>query len=44
MLLAGEPERRAEAVRAEYGIPVTVPIWNNLLEIAARLGVNPPEL
>ncbi len=44
VLLAGEPEWRAEAVRSEYGIPVTIPIWNNLLELAERLGVTPPEL
>jgi LDH2 family malate/lactate/ureidoglycolate dehydrogenase len=44
VLLAGEPEWRSEAIRSEQGIPITMPIWNNLLEVAARLGVTPPDL
>lgn len=44
VLLAGEPEWRTEAVRSECGIPITLPIWNNLLEVAARLGVTPPTI
>jgi LDH2 family malate/lactate/ureidoglycolate dehydrogenase len=43
VLLAGEPEWRIEASRAERGIPVTAPIWNALVEVATRLGVTPLE-
>jgi LDH2 family malate/lactate/ureidoglycolate dehydrogenase len=43
VLLAGEPEWRAEAARAEHGIPITHPIWSGLLDLAQRLGVTPPE-
>jgi LDH2 family malate/lactate/ureidoglycolate dehydrogenase len=42
VLMAGEPEWRAESVRSRDGIPLTVPIWNRLLEIALKLGVTPP--
>jgi LDH2 family malate/lactate/ureidoglycolate dehydrogenase len=44
VLLAGEPEWRSEASRSETGIPITVPIWNSLLELANRLNVRPPVL
>lgn len=43
VLLAGEPEWRAEAVRQEHGIPITLPIWKRLLEVAERLNVTPPD-
>jgi LDH2 family malate/lactate/ureidoglycolate dehydrogenase len=42
VLMAGEPEWRTEAYRREYGIPVSPPIWNKLLEAAASSGVTPP--
>ncbi len=42
VLLAGEPEWRNEAARLEHGIPITLPIWSNLLALAERLGVTPP--
>ena len=42
VLMAGEPEWRAESERLQNGIPITVPIWNKLLELAAKLGVTPP--
>lgn len=43
VLLAGEPEWRSEATRSESGIPITRPIWTNLLALAERLGVTPPD-
>ncbi len=43
VLMAGEPEWRAEAERSERGIPITVPIWNKLLELARSLNVTPPD-
>jgi LDH2 family malate/lactate/ureidoglycolate dehydrogenase len=42
VLLAGEPEWRAEALRLENGIPISRPIWNKLLDLAASLNVTPP--
>lgn len=43
VLLAGEPEWRAERLRSETGIPITLPIWTNLLELATRLNVTHPD-
>jgi LDH2 family malate/lactate/ureidoglycolate dehydrogenase len=43
VLMAGEPEWRAEADRAERGIPITQPIWDKLVALAAQLGVTPPD-
>ena len=43
VLMAGEPEWRAEADRAEHGVPITQPIWDKLLALAAQLGVTPPD-
>ncbi len=43
VLLAGEPEWRAEAGRLERGIPITMPIWNALTAIASRLNVTTPD-
>jgi LDH2 family malate/lactate/ureidoglycolate dehydrogenase len=42
VLMAGEPEWRAEAQRREHGIPITAPIWTKLVEAAASLNVTPP--
>ena len=39
VLVAGEPEWRAEAGRREHGVPVDAPLWKMLEEWAARLGV-----
>lgn len=43
VLLAGEPEWRAEAQRQEHGIPITLPIWQKLTELGTRLGVAVPD-
>jgi LDH2 family malate/lactate/ureidoglycolate dehydrogenase len=43
VLLAGEPEWRAEALRKEFGIPISLPIWTNLLSLATRLNVTHPD-
>jgi LDH2 family malate/lactate/ureidoglycolate dehydrogenase len=42
VLMAGEPEWRAEAAQVEHGIPIGSSIWRELTELAARLGVTPP--
>jgi LDH2 family malate/lactate/ureidoglycolate dehydrogenase len=39
VLVAGEPEWRAEAERRAKGVPVDEPLWKDLQEWAARLGV-----
>ena len=39
VLVAGEPEWRAEAERREHGVPVDEPLWNSLQDWAQRLGV-----
>ncbi len=41
ILVAGEPERRARAQRSAHGVPVDAGTWKELLEAAARLGVDP---
>lgn len=43
VLMAGEPEWRAEADRAQFGIPITQPIWEKLLTLASSLSVTPPD-
>ncbi|HXM42582.1 MAG TPA: Ldh family oxidoreductase [Bryobacteraceae bacterium] len=42
VLVAGDPEWRAEAERGQNGIPVGDGTWQCLAETAARLGVGPP--
>jgi LDH2 family malate/lactate/ureidoglycolate dehydrogenase len=42
VLVAGDPERRAEAERRQYGIPLGEGILKCLAETAARLGIEPP--
>jgi len=42
--VAGEPERRTRARRAEEGIPVDDNTWQELLATAARLGRDPAAL
>jgi LDH2 family malate/lactate/ureidoglycolate dehydrogenase len=43
VLVAGDPEWRAEAERRQNGIPLGDGTWECLVEIAVRLGVAPPE-
>jgi len=43
MMVAGDPEWRAEAERRQNGIPLGDGIWKCLVEAAARLGVGPPQ-
>lgn len=40
VLLPGEPEARAYAVRAESGIPLPDAVWRDLSELANELGVS----
>ncbi|MGD0365088.1 MAG: Ldh family oxidoreductase [Bryobacteraceae bacterium] len=42
VLVAGDPEWRAEAKRRQDGIPLGDGTWQCLVETAARLGVAPP--
>lgn len=42
VLVAGEPEWRTEAERLRDGVPVAEPLWDTLVGIAARLGVDAP--
>jgi LDH2 family malate/lactate/ureidoglycolate dehydrogenase len=42
VLVAGEPEWRAEAVRTRDGIPIGAGTWQSLANIARRLGVIAP--
>lgn len=44
VLMAGEPEWRAEAERRQNGIPISTPIWKKLVEVATKLGVTPPDV
>jgi LDH2 family malate/lactate/ureidoglycolate dehydrogenase len=42
VLVAGEPEWRAEEVRRRDGIPLSEGVWQALAEAAKKLGVSPP--
>ena len=42
VMVAGDPEWRAEAERRQHGIPLGEGTWECLVETAARLGVGPP--
>jgi LDH2 family malate/lactate/ureidoglycolate dehydrogenase len=42
VLVAGEPEIRAEAVRTRDGIPIQAGTWQALTEAGTRLGVPEP--
>ena len=42
VLVAGEPEWRAEEARRRDGIPLSDGVWQNLVEAAQRLGVALP--
>jgi LDH2 family malate/lactate/ureidoglycolate dehydrogenase len=44
VLMAGDPEWRAEAQRLREGIPLGRPIWRLLEDLAARLKVPAPEV
>ncbi len=39
VLVAGDPEQRAEEVRSRKGIPLDTQVWERLTELAGRLGV-----
>ena len=43
VLVAGEPEWRTEAGRLRDGVPVAAPLWETLVGIATRLGVDVPK-
>jgi len=43
VLIAGEPEWRSIEKRKIAGIPIPVPTWEKLAELATRLGVRVPE-
>jgi LDH2 family malate/lactate/ureidoglycolate dehydrogenase len=42
VLVAGDPEWRTEAQRRREGIPIEAATWRDLLDTAARLGVDAP--
>jgi LDH2 family malate/lactate/ureidoglycolate dehydrogenase len=42
ILVAGEPEWRAEELRRRDGIPLTDGVWQNLVQAAQQLGVPIP--
>lgn len=42
VLVAGEPEWRAEEDRRRTGIPLNAGVWEELVKAAHRLGVTPP--
>ena len=39
--IAGEPERQMRAQRTAHGVPVDSITWNEILEAAGKLGVDP---
>lgn len=39
--IAGEPEREMRAQRTEHGVPVDATTWNEILDAAGKLGVDP---
>jgi uncharacterized oxidoreductase len=41
VLVAGEPERASRARRTVEGIPVDGTTWQEILDAAAKLGVDP---
>ena len=42
ILVPGDPERRSRERRAREGIPISDPVWSDLLEIGSRYGVVAP--
>jgi LDH2 family malate/lactate/ureidoglycolate dehydrogenase len=42
VLVAGDPEWRTEDERTRGGIPIQQPIWDSLLQVAGKLGVEAP--
>ena len=43
ILVAGDPEWRAEEIRRREGVPVTVAVWGRLVEAAGRMSVDVPD-
>jgi hydroxycarboxylate dehydrogenase B len=41
VMVAGDPEWRAEAERAAHGIPIPDGTWAEVIKAAARVGVPP---
>jgi uncharacterized oxidoreductase len=41
VMTAGEPERASRATRCAEGVPVDATTWNEILEAARKLGVDP---
>jgi uncharacterized oxidoreductase len=41
VLVAGEPERAARAQRSAHGVPVDETTWQEILDAARKLGVDP---
>jgi len=42
--VAGEPERESRAKRLAQGVPVDETTWNEMLETAKKLGLDPAQL
>ncbi len=43
VLVAGDPEWRAEQTRRREGVPLQTGVWESLVETARRVGVAPPQ-
>ena len=39
--IAGEPERETRAQRTAHGVPVDAITWNEILDAAGKLGLEP---
>ncbi len=42
--IAGEPEREARTERTAHGVPVDITTWNEILQAAGKLGVDPGQV
>jgi len=43
VLVAGDPEWRSEEIRRRDGVPVTVAVWDRLVEAAGRMKIGVPD-
>ena len=44
MRLAGDPERESRAKRTKNGVPVDATTWQEILNAANKLGVDPKKI
>ncbi len=43
VLIPGDPERQARALRLREGIPIPDPLWSEVVDLAASLGISVPD-